>query len=236
LRCKGFCGTPGGTRTPNLLIRNQALRLPTGSVALSGVIEVVPLSWTLPSTGPTSTEGKAISAANAVKHGVYSERPAAIRRGPFEENPEEVDRYVSDIVVSLNPRDALEDAAAIRVASCYLRLVRLDRFEAEALAGDTAGRFKDGAVFTPGGSTVDPRVHTKEAAARAIDHTFERASRIDSRLAQGLERSLKVYAMLHSRSGVDANTVEVSDENARKRCDFCRLRDQDSQDSGRLTP
>ena len=23
LRCKGLCGTPGGTRTPNLLIRNQ---------------------------------------------------------------------------------------------------------------------------------------------------------------------------------------------------------------------
>lgn len=175
------------------------------------------------STGPTSAEGKAASAANATKHGIYSERPGAIRRGPFEEDPEEVDRNESDIVASLNPRDAIEDAVAERVASHLRRLDRLDRFESEALAGGTASRFKDGDSYTSSSSPIDPRAYIEDAAARAIDQTLERVSRIDSRLARGLDRTLNLYAKLRSRSGVPVSPVEVLDQRAAENAEILRV-------------
>jgi hypothetical protein len=137
---------------------------------------------------------------NATKHGVYSERPVAIRRGPFED-PEELETHLSGIAASLYPRDAAEDAIAKRFAMHINRLDRLDRFEAEALARDTASRYINGEGYTSSSSPIDPRVHKEDAAARAIEQTLERVSRIDSRLALGLERTLKLYAMLRNRPG-----------------------------------
>ena len=37
-------------------------------------------------------------------------------------------------------------------------------------------------------------------------------SRIDSRLALGLERTLKLYAMLRNRPGAPVSTIEVASE------------------------
>ena len=164
------------------------------------------------STGPITAEGKANSAGNATKHGIYSERPVAIRRGPFEEDPEELKTYLSGIAASLYPHDAVEDAVAERFAMHILRLDRLDTFEAEALAGDTASRFINGDGYTSNPGLIDPRVYKEDAAGRAIDQTLERVSRIDSRLALGLERTLKLYATLRSRPGAPGSAIEVSSE------------------------
>ena len=151
------------------------------------------------STGAKTPEGKARSAKNATKHGLYAENPTAIPRGYFAEDAIEVDKYVSGIVGALEPRDELERAQAQRIAGYFLRLRRLDRFEAEALAGDTASRVIQGNMAMPSRNTGDPQVHAEESAAAAIEYTLERASRIDARIARGLERALVVYYQLRER-------------------------------------
>jgi hypothetical protein len=161
------------------------------------------------STGPTSRQGKRQSALNSLNHGIYSAKPTAIPRGYFKEDPDEIKRYVAGIVEALEPRDALEDAEANRVAVYFLRLRRLDRFEAEALAGDTASRVIHGDVSTPSQNTGNLEAHAEESAALAIEHTLERASRIDSRIARGLERALIVYYQLRKSRDSEVDTVEV---------------------------
>jgi hypothetical protein len=71
---------------------------------------------------------------NAVKHGAYSTDVLAIRRGPFAEDPGEFDAYVTELMESLAPRDALEDEEAKRIALLYVRLRRVTRYEAEILS------------------------------------------------------------------------------------------------------
>jgi len=161
------------------------------------------------STGPNSRSGKIRSALNALRHGIYSANPTAIPRGYFEEDPDEIKRYVAGIVDALNPRDVLEHAEANRIAVYFLRLRRLDRFEAEALAGDTASRVIEDGIFTSSQNMGDPEVRAEESAALAIEHTLERASRIDSRIARGLERALIVYYQLRERRDSEVHSVEV---------------------------
>jgi hypothetical protein len=135
------------------------------------------------STGPTSRQGKRQSALNSLNHGIYSAKPTAIPRGYFKEDPDEIKRYVAGIVEALEPRDALEDAEASRV-----------------IHGD---------VFTPSQNTGNLEAHAEESAALAIEHTLERASRIDSRIARGLERALIVYYQLRKSRDSEVDTVEV---------------------------
>lgn len=161
------------------------------------------------STGPNSRSGRIQSALNALRHGMYSANPTAIPRGHFKEDEDDIERYVAGIVEALTPRDALEHAKANRIAVYLLRLRRLEGFEAEALAGDTASRVIKGDVFTLRQNMGDPVVRAEEAAALAIEHTLERASRIDSRIARGLERALIVYYQLREHRDSDVKSVDV---------------------------
>ena len=163
------------------------------------------------STGPKTPDGKARSAKNATKRGLYAESPTAIPRGYFAEDASEVDEYVNGIVEALDPRDELERAQAQRIAAYFLRLRRLDRFEAEALAGDTASRVIQGIFVDCRARTLtSSRSDAEESAAAAIEHTLERASRIDARIARGLERALLVYCQLRERR-TDAITATNDD-------------------------
>jgi hypothetical protein len=86
------------------------------------------------STGPRTEAGKQRSARNATKHGGYASTPLPIHRGAFAEDPVELAEYLEAIVQSLAPCDAIERAQAQRIAQCYVRGVRLNRYEAEVLS------------------------------------------------------------------------------------------------------
>jgi hypothetical protein len=77
------------------------------------------------STGPLTPEGKARSSKNALRHGVYSIMPVV---AGLEWN-EDWETHRAGILKSLAPEGTLEEALAERVALCFWRLNRLQRYE-----------------------------------------------------------------------------------------------------------
>jgi hypothetical protein len=77
---------------------------------------------------------------------MWAMKPLAIARENFAEDEGAVERLLASIVDSLAPRDALEAVQASNIAMLYLRLFRLQRFEAEALSG--VGRPRKGPLVS----------------------------------------------------------------------------------------
>lgn len=88
------------------------------------------------STGPRTPEGKSRSSQNALRHGAYANSTTPIRCGELAEDPDLVAAGIDDIIDSLAPRDAVEHRQARLIASLYLRLDRLERYEALSLEAD----------------------------------------------------------------------------------------------------
>jgi hypothetical protein len=95
------------------------------------------------STGPQSDAGKRRSAQNPTRHGVYAREGEAVPRGPFREDPAELEEFVTGVVECLAPRDAIEVQQALLIGGLYNRMRRLDRYEAHALAADGAPDWYD---------------------------------------------------------------------------------------------
>ena len=76
------------------------------------------------STGPRSAEGKAVSAKNAVKHGLFAHE--AVIKG---ENPEEYELFREEILAELAPAGAMESILAERIVSLTWRLQRAERIQ-----------------------------------------------------------------------------------------------------------
>ena len=75
------------------------------------------------STGPKTAEGKAASAANAIKHGLLSR--AVVLEGPRSpESRAEFDQLLTQLTEELSPRNLLEQALVDRIAACYWRMRR----------------------------------------------------------------------------------------------------------------
>ena len=85
------------------------------------------------STGPRTTAGKAKSARNATKYGVWARQGFAVTCGNFEENQGEIWSYIDSIIEDLAPADDFQHALALNVATLFVRLRRLGFMEADAL-------------------------------------------------------------------------------------------------------
>src|SRR5438477_1432296 len=84
----------------------------------------------LASTGPTSGDGKAIVAGNAVRHGLLSWKPVVAE---FE-SEQEWNAHHEQTLLDLRPVGHLETLLAERVALLSWRLGRVARFELEAIS------------------------------------------------------------------------------------------------------
>ncbi|MCW2786685.1 MAG: hypothetical protein JWP74_3202 [Marmoricola sp.] len=102
------------------------------------------------STGPRTAEGKARSGENAVKHGLYATKCAAILTGPYPEDQDELDGQVRAVIAALAPRDVLEAGTASEIALICLKERRVAAFEDGQLLADERvfhfGRFVAGDV------------------------------------------------------------------------------------------
>jgi len=74
--------------------------------------------------GPKTTDGKAVSSLNAMKHGILS-RQAVLKN----EDPAELERIATGLHRQLEPDGEFETMLVDRIVSCYWRLARAQRAE-----------------------------------------------------------------------------------------------------------
>lgn len=87
--------------------------------------------------GKKTAAGKRRSAQNSMKHGVLSSGREPIRRGPFEEDPQEHREKIDLIVASLQPRNPVETRIAEEIAGLFICADRLGVLETANLEGDS---------------------------------------------------------------------------------------------------
>ncbi len=84
------------------------------------------------STGPRTSEGKVRARLNAVTHGILS-KEVVVKDGDGRESAAEFADLVESLHAQLQPRDAIEHVLVDRVAACYWRLRRAQRYEVGAV-------------------------------------------------------------------------------------------------------
>jgi hypothetical protein len=101
------------------------------------------------STGPRTTEGKARSSLNALKHGLRS-RSFILSQTDVPTLHEDADKFsahLQGLIADLKPEGALEETCVETIAFSLWRLVRLDRAEIGQIAWSQKDQIGDG---TPG--------------------------------------------------------------------------------------
>jgi hypothetical protein len=81
------------------------------------------------SAGPRTSEGKATSRLNALKHGLLSETLVV----PGLEQPEDWTVFRDELLASLEPSGGLEELLAQRVIAAAWRLSRAERYERDMI-------------------------------------------------------------------------------------------------------
>lgn len=84
------------------------------------------------STGPKTPEGKKRSSLNALKHGLLA-REVVIKSGDGAERAEDFYAFLTDLLADLKPVGLVEETLVERIATCYWRLRRAQRFEIGAV-------------------------------------------------------------------------------------------------------
>ena len=91
------------------------------------------IAETTKATGPTTAMGKAVCAANALRHGLRSDRAVVPSAG---ETAEEWDAFRASVVLSLGPNPGAEAVLADRAASLLWRMNRVTGYETAIVNGD----------------------------------------------------------------------------------------------------
>lgn len=81
------------------------------------------------SAGPKTPAGKARTARNALKHGLLA-KDVVLHSPKFDECRAEFDALLADLIDEFRPTTVIEQTLVERIATCYWRLRRAQRFEA----------------------------------------------------------------------------------------------------------
>ena len=84
------------------------------------------------STGPKTADGKAHASRNALKHGLLA-KDVVITGTDLTESRAEFDAFLADLCSELRPQGLIEETLVERIATCYWRLRRVQRFEVGAI-------------------------------------------------------------------------------------------------------
>ena len=153
------------------------------------------------SSGPKTEEGKRRSSQNSITHAGYAKGVYRIPGGLLAEDEDEFDADVNALWASLGPRDGLEARQAHRVIAAYLRLDRLDRFEAMTIAGESnlsPLEYKgEGDYLQVLGDHVESAGNLAHIAARQVlNGSMDQASRLRERALRELSLALALYQQL----------------------------------------
>ncbi|MBN1816542.1 MAG: hypothetical protein JW828_04230 [Sedimentisphaerales bacterium] len=86
----------------------------------------------LQSTGPRTPEGKARAARNSLKHGLLA-KEVVITEGEGAEDPQAFTALLEDLLEQFQPIGSLEEILVEKIAVCYWRLRRAQRYEVGVL-------------------------------------------------------------------------------------------------------
>ena len=140
------------------------------------------------STGPKTAGGKARASRNALKHGLLA-KDVVITGTDFTENRAEFDAFLADLCSELKPQGLIEETLVERIATCYWRLRRVQRFEIGAIRSTL--------------DTTDPATPDLARIQRKLNGA-EHALATESRLAQLLDKPL------HQRDPNERRELEQS--------------------------
>ncbi len=140
------------------------------------------------STGPRTRKGKARSARNALRHGLLAKSVLLHAQGAGEQQ-KDFDALLADLVADLAPRNMIEEALVERIATCYWRLRRAQRFESRA---------------------IDIALETRDPCKANIDDLRDRCEEQQDRIEDDL-RLLKLLEIpLENRSHAQRTEIEAA--------------------------
>jgi hypothetical protein len=139
----------------------------------------------LKSTGPRSPEGKARSARNALKHGLFTEE-VVIRTGDGREDPAQYEAMYAGLQQDLRPVGQLEKLLVEKIAVNYWRLRRLVRYETGAVRRhleryirETIERYYQRLSSVPGGEPRPALQHLAYGDDVTDDDIARQAARVE---------------------------------------------------------
>ena len=137
------------------------------------------------SKGPVTTEGRARSSQNAVRHGLTSHKSVVIDG----ESKEEWEQFQHEFLVKFQPRDFVEERIVIEMAVCRWRLERIWKMQVSILDQGIADEFP---VIEEQYDQADMAlVQASAHVSRKLD--LQSLDQLETRITRRFERALRNY-------------------------------------------
>lgn len=158
------------------------------------------------STGPKTPEGKARSSRNALKHGLLA-KCIVLREDDPHENALDFEQLLESLAADLRPEGASEQILVEQLATCYWRLRRAYRFEANDI-----DRLRD-LTEIPSSAARLQSPDFRNDSARIVfpsPDNLQRLVRYETMIERQLHRTLKHLNCLQRARRVVLDTARIT--------------------------